>query len=356
MKLRLRKSFTPVPVFIDGISRAGKAAVAVAVSSLKRTEHVQNRFIFDTIMNYYSMGYLEKLAAIDQLIQEVDFSLYYNHLGRNLNTNIHDWSSVLNSRDPQMYKERMLRKDTSQTALEIFEEIESNKSITVNCCEELLLNKEIFLKAFENLKVVIVLRHPVDIIFSWHRTKRGERYGRDKRFVHQTYGDDECPIPGYALNWFEEYKKISPLERVIKTISDLYIKYFEEKDNLGDNEQTKFHWVYFENFTCDPLTQLKEISEFIGTEFSEKTIEMCLNQRLPREINYNDFNSKFHAIKQHSSSKYFNIFLKCCEIYEKRSNSIFRIKDIPKDFRVKKYADFSEYLKEPDFYKGKRIN
>ena len=50
MKLRVRKSFTPVPVFIDGISRAGKAAVAVAVSSLKRTEHVQNRFIFDTII------------------------------------------------------------------------------------------------------------------------------------------------------------------------------------------------------------------------------------------------------------------------------------------------------------------
>ena len=90
--------------------------------------------------------------------------------------------------------EEMLRKDNSQTAVKIFNEIESNKSIAINCCEELLLNKEIFLKAFKNLKVVIVLRHPVDIIFSWHRTKRGERYGRDKRFVHQTYGDDECPI------------------------------------------------------------------------------------------------------------------------------------------------------------------
>ena len=143
MKLRLRKSFTPVPVFIDGISRAGKAAVAVAVSSLKRTEHVQNRFIFDTIMNYYSMGYLEKLAAIDQLIQEVDFSLYYNHLGRNLNTNIHDWSSVLNSRDPQMYKERMLRKDTSQTALEIFEEIEFLHS---QITDDLISDKELLKK------------------------------------------------------------------------------------------------------------------------------------------------------------------------------------------------------------------
>jgi len=83
---------------------------------------------------------------------------------------------------------------------------------------------------------------------------------------------------------------------------------------------------------------------------------MCLNQRLPRKINYNDFYSKFHAIKQHSSANYFNIFLKCCEIYEKHSNSIFRINAIPKDFSVKKYTDFSEYLKEPDFYKGKRIN
>ena len=74
MKLRIRKSFTPTPLFVDGISRSGKAAVAVAISSLKRVEHVQNRFIYDTIMNYYSMGFLKKEAAIDQLIQEVDFS------------------------------------------------------------------------------------------------------------------------------------------------------------------------------------------------------------------------------------------------------------------------------------------
>lgn len=356
MKLRIRKSFTPVPVFIDGISRSGKAAVAVAVSSLKRTEHVQNRFIYDTIMNYYSMGFLKKQAAIDQLIQEVDFSLYYNHLGRNLNTNIHDWSSVLNSRDPEMYKERMKRKDTSQTAMEIFNEIESNKSIAVNCCEELLLNKDIFLKAFKNLKVVVVLRHPVDIIFSWHRTKRGERFGIDKRFIHQTYGDEKCPIPGYALDWSEEYKKISPLDRIVKIISDLYNKYFEEKNNLAEREKIKFHWIYFENFTFDSHNQLKEISKFIGTEFSEKTLKLCKNQRLPRKINYNDFYVKFHAIKQHSSSKYFKLFLKCCDIYERHSGSILKINKIPKNFTVTKQTSFSKYLEQPDFFKGKRIN
>ena len=356
MELRIRESFTPVPVFIDGISRSGKAAVSVAVSSLKRTEHVQNRFIFDTIMKQHSMGYLAKSAAIDQLIQEVDFSLFYNHLGRNLNTNIHDWSSVLNSRDPKMYEQRMLRKDNAQTALDIFKEIESNKAIAINCCEELLLNKEIFLEAFQNLKVVVVLRHPVDIVFSWHRTKRGERYGKDKRFIHQTFGDDKCPIPGDAIEWSEEYKNISPLDRVIKTISDLYLKYFQEKSNLKDDEKRKFHWVYFENFTSESYTNLKEISQFIGTDFSEKTVEMCSNQMLPRQINYPNFYTKFHAIKQNCAKKYFFIFLQCCEIYEKHSKSIFRIEEIPKDFSVKKYSDFSKYLNEPDFYKGKRIN
>ncbi len=356
MKLRIRKSFTPVPLFIDGISRSGKAAVSVAVSSLKRAEHVQNRFIFDTIINYYSMGYLKKEAAIDQLIQEVDFSLYFNFLGRNLNTNIHDWSSVLNSRDPQIYNERMLRKDNSETANLIFKEINEIKPIMINCCEELLLNREIFLKAFKKLKVVIVLRHPVDVVFSWQRTGRGERYGKDKRFIHQTYGSDDIPIPGFALDWSDEYKNIKPIERVIKTIYILYSKYFEEKKNLDKNESKKFFWVYFENFTTNSESILKEISEFIGTQFSTNTKNMCSKQRLPREINYNDFYTKYHAIRQNSSKYYFDIFLKCCEVYEKQSKSIFRINKIPRNFSLKKQSNFSEYLKEPDFYKGKRIN
>ena len=356
MKLRIRKSFTPTPLFVDGISRSGKAAIAVAISSLKRVEHVQNRFIYDTIMNYYSMGFLKKEAAIDQLIQEVDFSLYYNFLGRNLNTNIHDWSSVLNSRDPKIYQKRMLRKDNSETADLIFKEIKRDNPIALNCCEELLLNKEIFQDAFKKLKVVIVLRHPVDVVFSWHRTKRGERYGTDKRFIHQTYGDDQIPIPGHALSWSDEYKKISPLDRVIKTIQIYYKEYFDKKNKLNSNEKKNFYWVYFENFVSSTNQQLKLISEFLNTEFSESTEMMCQKQRLPRILEKNEFFTKYYAIKHHSSEKYFECFKKCCYEYENISKSILRIQDIPNNFKIDKFSNFSEYLKEPDFNKGKRIN
>tara|TARA_Y100000588_G_C14126592_1_gene869686 strand:- start:384 stop:1307 length:924 start_codon:yes stop_codon:yes gene_type:complete len=307
-------------------------------------------------MNNYSIGNLSKSAAIDMLIQEVDFNLYYNYLGRNLNTNIHDWSSVLNSRDPNMYKKRMLRKDNNHTASEIFKEINSNKTISINCCEELLLHKELFLKAFKNLKVIVVLRHPVDVVFSWHRTRRGERYGTDKRFIHPTYGDGKIPIPGFAIDWSNEYEKISSIERIVKAINIFYKDYFYEKEKLDNKDRNKYFWVFFENFTVDTENILLNISEFLGTEFSEKTIEMCYNQRLPRKINIKDFNIKYYAIKQHCSPKYFKLFKDCCEKYEKFSNSIFKINQVPKNLKIKKYKNFSDYLKEPDFKKGKRIN
>ena len=83
---------------------------------------------------------------------------------------------------------------------------------------------------------------------------------------------------------------------------------------------------------------------------------MCQKQRLPRILEKNDFFIKYYAIKHHSSEKYFKFFKKCCYEYENISKSILRIQDIPKDFKINKFSNFSEYLKEPEFNKGKRIN
>ena len=52
----------------------------------------------------YNLGLLDKNAAIDNLITEIDFNLWFNFIGRNLNTNIHDFTSVLNSRDLKFIK------------------------------------------------------------------------------------------------------------------------------------------------------------------------------------------------------------------------------------------------------------
>ncbi len=355
-KLNIRKSFTPSTVFIDGISRSGKAGVAVAISSLERAEHVQNKYIFDTIMTNYELGYLNKVVAIDQLITEIDFTLYFNYLGRNLNTNKHDWSSVLNSRDPSMYKKRMQRKDNSETAKLIFNEIEKEKPISTNTCEELLLHRELFLEAFNNLFVVVVLRHPVEIVFSWHRTGRGERYGQDKRFIHPTFGSRKDPIPSYALSWSNLYTRLKPLDRVIRSINHLYRSYFEEKQKLSKKENEVFYWISFEDFAENTEESLNKISSFIGTKPSNATIKMCRNQRFPRKLDLSEFSLKFKAIEHHADEHEFIIFKKLCEDYERLFYSKFSIAQINDEEKNKFHKNFNDYSSVPDFDKGKRIN
>jgi len=355
IELNIRDSFTPSAVFIDGISRSGKAGVAVAISSLERTEHVQNKYIFDTIMTNYELGFLNKKAAIDQLITEIDFTLYFNYLGRNLNTNVHDWSSVLNSRDPSIYKQRMQRKDNLKTAKIIFDEIEKEKPMSINTCEELLLHRELFLEAFNNLFVVVVLRHPVEIVFSWHRTGRGERYGSDKRFIHPTFGSKQNPIPSFALSWSKIYQQLKPLDRVIKSIDYLYRDYFREKQKLTPVEKDKFHWVSFENFSENTETVLNDIASFLGTKTSSATKRMCNNQRFPRRLDRNEFLIKLKAIEHHASEKEYRIFKKLCEDYEKLFPSKFSI-SLTTNNSIEYKKDFNSYLSNPDFNKGKRIN
>jgi hypothetical protein len=357
MKLFKRTSFTPNPLFVDGLSRSGKAAVAVAISSLKKTEHVQNRFIYDSIMNFYKLGYLHKDAAIEQLIIEADFSLYYSMLGRNLNTNLHDWSSVLNSRMPETYLERTKLKDNSSTAEKIFDEINKSQIITINCCEEMLLQKELFEEAFNfKNKGVVVMRHPIEVIFSWHRTNRGNRFGKDLRFIHPTFNYKNEPIPIDAKDWADEFTSISALDRIIKLLHKLYFEYFEEIRKIDDNSKN-YKIIYFENFITNTEYELKDIANFLNTELSKNSLQMCKNQKLPRELNYESIKIKTEAIKINSEKKYYELFIEMCREYEKLSQSEIKIDNLMTNkIKLKKNEDFNFYLKAPDFKNGKRIN
>jgi len=60
MRIKIRKSFTPNPVCIDGPSRSGKGAVSVAVSSLDRTEHITTILNIDRMIIFYSLGLIDR--------------------------------------------------------------------------------------------------------------------------------------------------------------------------------------------------------------------------------------------------------------------------------------------------------
>ncbi len=353
--MKIRKSFTPCPVYVDGLSRSGKAAVGVALASLKRTEHILTRNILDRLFTLYSLGLLDRNAAIDSMITESDFKLWFNYLGRNLNTNIHDFTSVLNSRDPDMYKKRMNNQDNNETFEEFLAFLNKEKPITLDCTDEMLYESDLFFEAFENLFIVAVMRHPVDIAFGWHRTGRGNNYGVDPRTIHPTLLVEGKNVPIFAKDWAKEYIEMEPINRVLKIITILTTKYYDYIENLPEERKKSVYVLSFENFVTDPHPILEHICNLLGTGYSKSTPSMLEKANLPRKLNHESFFKKFFGLKNNGSEKLLDDFFDSCKRYEKMFDTPFRINEAVEDKSFNYSNDFNLYFKRPFYDSGKRV-
>ena len=76
-KIKKNKIFNTRYVFIDGMSRSGKAAVATVVSSLKCVEHFRIKNLWDRMLMLYESNYLTKQGFRYLVKLSVKFSVKY---------------------------------------------------------------------------------------------------------------------------------------------------------------------------------------------------------------------------------------------------------------------------------------
>lgn len=328
LELFRRKSFTPTALFVDGISKSGKAAVAMAVSSLDRVEHIKNEYHIDRIVNNYSQGWLNRDAAIEDLITVTDFGLFNSFMGRDLNTNQNDWSSIVNSKNPELYYQRMATKDTPENASKIFKQIESEKPISAQIAEELIFNRDIFEEAFPSImRTLIVMRHPIELIFNWEETGRGTRYGKEKRLIHPTFNFEEQPIPLEASEWPSLYINSKSIDRVFLVLESLIKRYLNEIENIK-GENRSYLVIPFEDFITNTSSYLTDLESFLDSSATEMTSFMCERQRLPRKLDLKQIARKSKFIENNLSNIYLERFEKLCVDYERTTTNIIELKEL----------------------------
>jgi hypothetical protein len=330
MKFSQRKSFTPLSIFIDGPSKSGKAALGMLISSFQNVEHVKNKYIFDFLINCYKNNITNPELIVDQLIVEVDFGLFNSLMGRDLNTNLHDWSSVVNSVKYQEYLIRMNTKDNAGNAKLIFDKIEKYNIAALNTAEDVCLSSDLFLRAFgDNLRTITLLRHPIEIIYNWEETGRGTRFGKEKRLIHPTLDFNGNPIPLEAAEWSDDYLKSSSLERIVKTIAKIYDDYLNIYSTLNTKQ---FKLIFFDQLLKEPEQIISELELFLGINTTNFTQIVSARERIPRIENKHLLAMQSKFIDSNINEKTRSLFTETCLKYEQVSKSSINILELRKTY------------------------
>jgi hypothetical protein len=158
----------------------------------------------------------------------------------------------------------------------------------------------------------------VDTVFSWNRKGFGSRYGRDLRAGAHTFVGARGPVPWFAYDWSEEYERLPPLERVMKSVAVLNQRYFDQLDRLTPRYGRRLLPLTFERIVRDPDGMVKALAEFLDTQPTALTPEVLRRQRVPRPLDRLEFKTRFDGIRKASSKATFELFVEDCLRYEKR--------------------------------------
>ncbi len=313
-------------VFIDGISRSGKNGILPIVCSFDNVEHFRDTFNIDRILSLFDAGHLSLEGFRYFLESDLILDSWFKLLGRDLNMNKHDVSSVSNAKNPEMYRSRLETKDTQEVFDKIKHKIESDKLIFPYATEELFVMAAYHPDIFKRIKFITVLRHPIQTIYSWQRTNRGTRYGKDMRMPHPTFSSGNLNlIPSFALKRAQEYDNEDGLGKCAIAMIESTKEYLKAIDSY------KLPSVIFDfdSFTVNPQNIINDIQDFIGVKTTSHTSMALKNARIPRDIESDLFHKKAAAIFSNTNESIRNEIITLSKMYEKYfPNSPYKIKSI----------------------------
>lgn len=311
----IRKPFVKNPVLVTGLTRAGKSMMSPIVASLKRAELLQVHHLMEQFPMLHNLSLISDQVAIYLLRYAMDFMLIDTYMGRNVNFRHADASSVWNSRDPKMYFERLYSKDGD----DVLQRIDNDDPVIVWSVHYGLWHVPIYLKAFSDMKMVHVCRHPVDLIHSWYLKGYGKEFVENPRNGALTIQGDHKIISYFGIGWEELYEKSSEMDRIIRTIAHVENNHKQRYQSLSEKQREQVLMVYFEEVVTQTDSVLSEICSFLNMEPSTSTHAILERERCPRELRPEDRAKKLEEIKSLASAEVFSILESMIEAYESKT-------------------------------------
>lgn len=302
-------------VLVDGQGRSGKAMLGVILSTMRRVEKLRLDTVFDYVPRYYFLGKMSHNAAITALKIEADEKLYNTMISRGVNFRFDDYSGAFRDGKPFRYLKRLVQK-SEQTAVE---RIEKEKPIFQNLTHDGLHMASLYFDAFgDKLKIIHMMRDPIENIYEWSVRNFGERIGKDPREFQLAYEWKGACVPLNAEGWEDDYLAANATERIIGMVNHFFEVNLKGYSNLEEKWKKGIFFLEFEKFVVEPMKYCRQLEEFLGTEITFAIKRVLKRERCPRKLDRSLRNRKMKDIESKLSPKFKSMLGKLLADYEKR--------------------------------------
>ena len=356
-KIKKNQIFDANYVFIDGPNTSGKSSIAPTISSFKRTEYVIHNHSYNQYLTLYKSGDLNKQGFKYLFEGELKKDVWYRMMGREMNTNLHDLSSIIHSPRYKEFMARLNRKDTPNIFNEIIQEINKKKLIFPFLMgDDMTSVRPVLNEINKKFKYIIVIRHPLSLVLSFFLSGRTNRLGKDPRYNKPAFKIRKFKnIPQMMLDMPEKWSSANPLEKSFLFIEKQLTAYMNS--NLLHSKNSCL--VPFENYCLETNKYIKKFENFLGTKKTKFTNKELIKANFPRKKDNDIFSKKVNMIFDNMGEKYIKRLKNLSERYEAEITDVYKLSSI-KNYSKGKFKGLSidAFAKASDikYLKGKFKN
>lgn len=283
------------PLFLNGITRAGKFILGKVMSNIKDVEYFQYASILEHLPFLCRLGLISQEVASTLMRIHLDEHAYNMAIGRNLNFRFDDASSIYHSAEMNQYKQRSLEKN-------IPELLKAHK-VRIPCfiIHESLPSMNVVFDTFPKAWVIDLQRHPVDLIHSWYVRGWGHRQLEDPLSFLPVLQGNGASIPWYASTWKDEYEKANRMDRVIGSIDYLVTEGEKTYQTLSANSKSRICRISYEGLILEPQKTAKTIGQFLDRPVQESLVVTMAREKLPNLSFAKDRPRKLNEIEKEAT-------------------------------------------------------
>lgn len=303
-------------LLVDGLGRAGKQLVSKLVSNFDRVECFQYSASLEQFFILSFLGHLKREPAVAYLRLIADELVYNRMIGRNLNTRPSDASSILKTNDYDDY----IRRSVDGEGDEAVARFNAAQRLPCFMTHHVLAHFDLFVDAYPAVKLVHAVRHPVDLIHSWHRRDWGTRIGTDPRAFALAIELDGQPAPWWGEETAHLYPTLSPVDRVVTDVLRLQALCDDAHADLPTARQKQVHYIGYEALFTDAALEMDRVAGFFGTEPCKEFDLVLARERVPRPeaVSLESRKKKLEDLKAIASEEALARISDASRIYEKQ--------------------------------------